>query len=114
MHIMRSTEPMFSRKYIYTNKQHTDKGIMSTILGLIDLIAIVYVVYNTYARGGTAPLRYASGCVLVLAFSFTGIILGLIGRQESERFHLFAYTGMLLNILAIMGISAILYAGAYM
>ncbi len=105
---------MLKRKYIYTNKHHSNKGIMSTILGIIDLISIVYVVYNTYSRGGTAPLRYASGCVLVLFFSFVGIILGLVGRQESERFHLFAYAGIILNIVAIMGISGILYAGAYM
>lgn len=111
---MQSTVPMFSRKYIYTNKQHTGKGIMSSILGLINLITIAYVVYNTYARGGSAPLRYASACFLVLVFAFAGIILGLIGRQEAERFHVFAYVGMLLNVLAIMGISGILYAGAYM
>ncbi len=105
---------MLSRKYIYTDKQHTGRGIMSSALGVINLVSITYVVYNTYARGGSAPLRFASACVLVLVFAFLGIILGLIGRQESERFHIFAYIGMILNILAIMGISAILYAGAYM
>ncbi len=104
---------MFSRKYIYTDKQHTNKGIMSTILGILDLASIAYAIYNTYDRGGQAPLRYAAACVLILLFSFIGIVLGLIGRQESERFYIFAYIGILLNIIAIMGISGILYAGAY-
>ncbi len=105
---------MPGRKYIYTNKQHTNKGIMSTILGVIELSSIAYAVYNTYDRGGEAPLRYASACALVMVFAFVGIILGLIGRKESERFYIFAYIGLLLNILAIAALSGILYAGAYM
>ena len=104
---------MLKRKYIYTDKQHTNKGIMSTLLGILDLASIVYAIYNAYDRGGQAPLRYAASCVLILVFSFTGIILGLIGRQESERFYAFAYIGIILNILSVIGISGILYAGAY-
>ena len=104
---------MFKKKFIYTNKQHTAKGIMSTILGVIELSSIAYSVYDTFDRGGTAPLRYASGCALSLFFSFIGIILALIGRKEPERFHIFAYIGLVLNIVAVAAISAILYAGAY-
>lgn len=104
---------MFNRKYIYTDKKHSNKGIMSTILGILDLASIVYAIYNTYDRGGSAPLRYAAACVLVLVFAFTGIVLGFVGRQESERFHIFAYIGIALNVIAILGISGILYAGVY-
>ncbi len=105
---------MFGRKYIYTDKEHTGKGIMSTILGIIELVSIAYAVYNTYDRGGEAPLRYAAACSLVLLFAFIGIILGLAGRKDAESFHVFAYIGIVLNILAVGGISAILYAGAYL
>ncbi len=104
---------MAGSKYIYTNKQHTYTGIMSTILGIIELSSIAYAVYNTFDRGGEAPLRYASACALVTVFAFIGIILGLIGRKESERFYIFAYVGLVLNVLALIAISGILYAGAY-
>ena len=44
---------MFSRKYIYTDKQHTNKGIMSTILGILDLASIAYAIYNnSYEKTG--------------------------------------------------------------
>lgn len=102
-----------SGKYIFTGKKHTYFGVMSTILGVIGIVAIIFAIRNTFLLGGVAPDRYASSIVLTLFFSFVGIILGLIGKNESERFHFFAYLGMILNILCMLGVSGILYAGAY-
>jgi len=102
-----------SRKYIFTDKKHTYSGVMSTILGILDIGAIIYAIYHTFLLGGIAPDRYASSVVLVLFFSFLGIILGLVGKSESQRFHFFAYLGIILNIIALLLISGILYAGAY-
>lgn len=86
---------------------------MSTSLGLIDVGSICYAVYLTYKQGGVASDRYASSLIFVLLLSFVGIILGLIGKAESEKFYFFAYLGMVLNILAVCMISGVLYAGAY-
>lgn len=86
---------------------------MSTLIGLINVGSIIHVVYKTYQAGGDAPDRYASTLVLALFMSFIGIIVGLAGKAENQKFYFFAYLGMLVNILAIGMISAILYAGAY-
>lgn len=102
-----------SRKYIFTDKNHTDKGIMASLIGLINIGTISYAVYRTYKNGGVAPDRYAATLVLVLFLAFVGIILGLIGKAESQKFYLFSYMGMILNMIAIGMISAVLYAGAY-
>ena len=102
-----------SRKYIFTDKIHSPKGIMSTLIGLINVGSISYVVYKTFKAGGEAPDRYASTLVLALFMAFVGIILGLVGKSEYQKFYLFAYLGMVINIIAIGMISAILYAGAY-
>ena len=101
------------RRYIFTDKKHSYKGIMSTALGIINIASIVYAIYNTFLLGGSAPDRYAASIVLVLAFSFIGIILGLVGKSEAERFYFFAYLGMGLNIMSLLAVSGILYAGAY-
>lgn len=102
-----------NRKYIYTNKKHSYSGIMASSLGVIDLITIFCCIRATYKAGGVATEKYAATLILALAFSFIGIILGLAGKSESDRFYLFAYLGLILNGIAIIAISAVLYAGAY-
>lgn len=86
---------------------------MSTLLGLINIGAILMAVYKTFLNNGVAPDRYASTLFLALILAFIGIIVGLIGKIEDQKFHFFAYLGMALNIIAIGMISGILYAGAY-
>ena len=102
-----------ARKFIFTNKFYSPKGIMATILGVIDLVALVYIVYLTYQNGGVALARYGTSGLLITVFSFVGLILGILSKSEPDRFYLFSYLGILFNIAALGGVSYILYAGAY-
>lgn len=99
--------------YIFTNKKHPKRGIMSTILGMISIISIVLSIYLTFTQRGEAAFNYGIAVVWSLIFSFVGIGLGIAARTEKDRFYLFAYIGILLNFAALAGISFILYAGAY-
>lgn len=102
-----------SRKYIFTNKDYSPQSIMSTVLGLIDIVSLCYIVYLTYCNGGVSLPRYGSTALLITVFSFVGLILGIWSKSEPDRFYLFSYLGILFNILALAGISFILFAGAY-
>lgn len=102
-----------SRKFIFTNKFYSPKGIMSTILGVVDVAALICIVYLTYQNEGVALNRYGSSGLLITIFSFVGLILGILSKSEPDRFYLFSYLGILFNIAALGGISFILYAGAY-
>jgi len=102
-----------SRKFIFTNKEYSPKSIMATILGLIDIATLVYIVYLTYCNGGVSLPRYGSTALLITIFSFVGLILGILSKSEPDRFYFFSYAGILLNILALAGISFVLFAGAY-
>ena len=42
---------MRKKNYIFTNKKHSDKAIMSTILGVISLVSLGIVTYLSYSRG---------------------------------------------------------------
>ena len=64
---------------------------MSTLLGLINIGAILMAVYKTFLNNGVAPDRYASTLFLALILAFIGIIVGLIGKIEDQKFHFFAY-----------------------
>lgn len=39
------------KHYIFTNKKHSTKGMMSTILGVIALLSLGLAVYQTYEAG---------------------------------------------------------------
>ena len=40
-------------------------------------------------------------------------VLGIMSKMEEDKFYLFSYLGILLNVLAIAGVGFILYAGVY-
>lgn len=100
-------------KFIFTNKFYSPKGIMSTILGVLDLAALIYVFFLTYQNEGVALARYGTTGLLITIFSFVGLILGILSKSEPDRFYLFSYLGILFNIVALGGVSFVLYAGAY-
>ncbi|MBR5579100.1 MAG: hypothetical protein IKW28_08925 [Lachnospiraceae bacterium] len=101
------------RSFIFTNKRHTRRGIMSSILGIISLVSLVIAVYQTYQAAGQAGDNLGLVGFVSLVFAITGIGLGYFGRLEQDRFRLFAYLGLVLNFLVLAAISFILYAGAY-
>ena len=98
--------------YIFTNKEHPKKSIMSTILGILSTGSLILAVYLSYMDKGAENMRYGSACLLALLFAFVGVTLGILGRMERDKFYLFSYIGIALNLVAIGLVSLILYAGA--
>ncbi len=86
---------------------------MSAILGVISLATLLYAIVMSYLRAGDIPRQYGAAALLVMIFAFVGIALGLLSRTERDKFYLFSYLGIALNVLALVVISVILYAGAY-
>ena len=102
-----------SKRYKFTNKKHPEKGIMSTILGIISLVSIWMAIYQTFLARGEATTNMGVVGLMITIFSGTGLVLGYISKKESDKFMFFPYVGMILNLLALGCISVILYAGAY-
>lgn len=99
--------------YIFTNKQHTQRGIAATILGVISLVTLAYVIVMSYYKKGDVPLQYGTAAFLVMFYSLTGIVISVMSTLERDKYHLFTYLGIGLNVLALIVTSIILYAGAY-
>lgn len=99
--------------YMFTSRQHSQKGIMSTILGVISLATLAYAIIMSYLRAGEIPRQYGAAALLVMLFALVGVALGVISKTERDKFYLFTYLGIGLNVLALAVISVILYAGAY-
>ena len=101
------------RKYIFTNKKESKKGIMSAVLGIIALVSLFFAVYETFRNQGQALVKYGVAALFALLFALAGIVLGIMSQMEEDRFYLFSYLGIILNLLAIAGIGFIIYAGVY-
>lgn len=99
--------------FMFTTKEHTLKGIMATILGVISLVTIGYVILDSYRSAGAVPQEYGAAAFLTMIFAFVGIILGVISKSERDKFYFFSYLGIVLNVLVLAVLSVILYAGAY-
>lgn len=103
---------MARKNYIFTNKEHPRKAIMSTILGVLSVGSLILAAYLSYMDKGAENVRYGSACFLALIFALVGAVLGILGRIEKDKFYLFSYIGIALNLAAVGLASLILYAGA--
>ncbi len=101
------------KNYIFTNKRYSEKSVMSTILGLISLGALIAAVYFTFRAGGQAMVGYGVTGLLAAVFSLAGLTLGIMSRMEKDKFYLFSYIGIVTNLLAVLSIGYIIYAGVY-
>lgn len=97
--------------YIFTVRKHPEKGIMSTILGIISILSIGAAIYLTYRNGGNARPQYGAALFLVTLFSLGGLALGALSRAEKDNYYFFPHLGIGLNALSLAMISFILYAG---
>lgn len=102
---------MKKKNFIFTNRVHSKKGIMAIILGVISCIAIVLTIYFTYISGEAANLNYGLALFVALVFSVLGLVLALISRVEKDLFYFFSYIGMIINVIAILVITILLYTG---
>lgn len=102
-----------AKGYKFTNKKHPEKGIMSAILGMISLTSVGIAIYQTYLAKGNAGSNMGVVGLMITIFSVVGLVLGYLAKNEPDKFKIFPYLGMFLNVAALMCISVILYAGAY-
>ena len=102
------------KNYIFTNKKHSQKAIMSVILGIISVISLGMAVYLTYLKDGEAANGYGLTGLLAAVFSLVGLILGIITVGEKDYYKLFPWLGIFFNLIALGIVSIILYLGAYL
>ena len=98
--------------YIFTNKVHSNTGIMSTVLGGLTIGSNLYAIMTSYALAGEVPVSFGTALVFTAVLAVAGLVLGIVSRTERNKFYFFSYLGIVLNLLAIGLVSMILYAGA--
>ncbi len=94
---------MKKRHYIFTNRKHSEKAIMSTILGIISTVSLGIVIFLSYSQGGQTRAGYGATGLLAMIFSLIGLVLGVVTLREKGTYRLFPVLGLVLN-LAVLGI----------
>lgn len=85
---------------------------MATILGIISIASLVIVVFLTYVSVGEAPVGYGVTGLLATVFSAIGLGLSIVTFQDKQYYRVFPILGIGLNLIALGGVSLILYVGA--
>ena len=92
---------MRKKNYIFTNKKHSDKAIMSTILGVISLVSLGIVTYLSYSQGGVMHGGYGVTGVLATVYSLIGLILGVLTLRDKDIYRFFPVLGTILNVISL-------------
>ena len=97
--------------FIFTVKKHSNRAVMAAVLGAISLASLGIMVFLSYRNGGKVGAGFGVGALLAALYSTVGLILGLVTLQEKEYFRLFPVLGIVLNLLALLSVGLIIYAG---
>ena len=97
--------------FIFTDKKHSNRAIMATILGIISLASLGIMVFVSYQNSGNVGMGYGAAALLAAIYSTIGLVLGLAAIQRKEYYRIFPVLGIVLNLAALTGIGLILYVG---
>lgn len=110
---------MYSQQ-IEEKKTHSTLGIISTIIGIVMIIAFVALLVLTQVSKSlkpgsmdeTSPVATFTGLAFmaIVAFHFIGAVLGLIGIFQKSTKKLFPVAGAFLNLLFVFGLIALIIA----
>ena len=99
------------RKYLFTSSSQSSKGIMSSVCGVISLVAFIFVMMNVLKAGGSATPRQGAVGFVSCLFSVTGTVLGIMSLVEPDKFRLFPRLGFTTSLLSLIAWGGIIYAG---
>ena len=85
------------RMYSFAEKKHSQRGLVSSILGGISLIIFLILAYVAYYMDGKGGAYLGSIGLMGVVFSFTGLFMGLLSFREQDTIYFFSKLGTILN-----------------
>lgn len=101
------------KNFMFTNKSQSERGIMSTVLGILSDVSIGLAVFSSFRIGGRASARLGTVILAAMLFSIAGLVFGILSRMEKDKFYFFPDLGILLNGIGVCATGFILYAGVF-
>ena len=98
---------------MFTNKKYSQKGMMSSVLGLIALVGVILAVVFSYKEKGAMNPRYGFATFLAILIAVVGFVQGIRAQMEKDVFLFFPIFGLTSNALVILWGFFVIYAGIY-
>ncbi|MCC8163664.1 MAG: DUF6142 family protein [Lachnospiraceae bacterium] len=98
----------------FDEKKHSRPGIISSVLGVLVLLADVIVLVMAYMQSGQAGKIIGVTGFLAMWVALVGLFYGVRGLRETETKRLFSRLGFWLNLLLLAGFGAIYALGRVM
>ena len=97
--------------YIFTDRKISHRAVMAVILGVISLISLGILVFQTYEAAGEVSVKHGFIGLFSGIYSLIGLILGIVTVWEKNYYKFFPVLGIVLNMTALVGVGLILYMG---
>lgn len=88
---------MKRRKYKFTDKNHSVQGVVSSIIGIVCILAVAGMVAVTYQQNGQTGKWIAVPGIIVLLLAMTGMYYGVLGMKEENTYRLLPWLGCGMN-----------------
>ena len=89
------------RGYKFTEKTHSKRGIIATVLALMLLILYGVMTYWSYRAVGTLSMYYGSAGLVALLVSLVGLFIAIRSLWEEDSFQLFPRLGLLFSLMSV-------------
>lgn len=87
------------RGYKFTEKTHSKRGMVATLISLLLLVWYLVFVYLAFHSNGNLSAYYGSAGVLAMLLSIGGIFIAAGTFREEDSFKLFPRLGFILSLL---------------
>ena len=92
---------MAKRKYKFTRKVQSGRGIASTVIGMLTLLMTSGMIAAAYIQSGQAGKIIAVVGFAAMLLSVLGLYYSACGIRQEDSYRLFPWTGFVLNWLTL-------------
>lgn len=96
-------EPKKKSNYKFSDKQHSKMGIVSAIIGAVNLLIMIVATYISSQSHGKGELDLGLYGMIAFILSVTGLYYAIKSVDEKEIFYTFPIIGIVLNGLLLIG-----------
>lgn len=102
---------VFEKRYRFTSNQHSKKGMMALIFGMISLISFFLAVLISIRDASGMSLRMGGVGFFASLFGLNGMILGIIALKEPDVFPVLPRAGFAVSLISVLLWLGVLYIG---
>ena len=102
---------MRKKHYMFTNKKYSQRGMLSSVLGLIALAGVILSVVLSYREKGAMDPRFGLATFLAFLIAVNGLIQGIRAKLEKDVFLFFPIFGIVSDAFVLLWGVFIVYAG---